>query len=77
MLESVVNSALDFKQKEDERLRLVNEVAEKNEELADLNGSLEEKVKTRTEALQLAMMEAQTASKKISKNFRLRCYCIF
>jgi adenylate cyclase len=70
MLESVVNSALDIKQKEDQRLRLVNEVAEKNEELASLNGSLEEKVKRRTEKLELAMQDVQQSSKKISKNFR-------
>lgn len=70
MLESVVSSALDFKAKEDQRLRLVNEVAEKNEELATLNGSLEDKVKERTEALQIAMQEVQETSKKVGKNFR-------
>jgi response regulator RpfG family c-di-GMP phosphodiesterase len=57
MLESVIHSALDFKQKEDQRLFLVREVAEKNEELATLNGSLEEKIKRRTEKLQLTMQE--------------------
>ena len=70
MLESVVNSALDFKRKEDERLRLVNEVAEKNTELATINDSLEEKVKARTEALQLAMSEAQALTQRVTKNFR-------
>ncbi|MGH1486777.1 MAG: HD domain-containing phosphohydrolase [Cellvibrionaceae bacterium] len=70
MLESVINSALDFKQKEDERLRLVNEVAEKNKELAELNGSLEGKVKERTAKLQLAIEEIQEFNKKVTKNFR-------
>ncbi len=70
MLESVINSALDFKNKEDERLRLVNEVAEKNKELAELNGSLEAKVKERTEKLQVAMQEVQESSKRINKSFR-------
>jgi response regulator RpfG family c-di-GMP phosphodiesterase len=70
MLESVVNSALDFKQKEDQRLRLLSEVAEKNEELINLNGSLEEKVTQRTEKLELAMLDVQQSNKKISKNFR-------
>ncbi len=63
MLESVLNSALDFKQKEDERLRLSKEVTEKNQELATLNGSLEEKVKERTEKL-------QQTTRKVGKNFR-------
>lgn len=70
MLESVINSALDFKSKEDERLRLVEEVAEKNKELAIINDSLEEKVVARTKELQLAMDEAQTSSKRLTKNFR-------
>lgn len=70
MLESVINSALDFKLKEDERVRLVKEVAEKNEELGELNGSLEAKVKERTEKLQVAMQEVQESSKKINKSFR-------
>jgi response regulator RpfG family c-di-GMP phosphodiesterase len=70
MLESVVNSALDFKQKEDQRLRLLSEVAEKNEELINLNGSLEEKVTQRTEKLELAVLDVQKSNKKISKNFR-------
>ncbi len=70
MLESVINSALDFKQKEDERLRLLDEIEEKNKELAELNGSLEEKVKERTEKLQQALQDIQNSNKKISKNFR-------
>ncbi len=70
MLESVITSALDFKQKEDERLRLLDEVAEKNKELADLNGSLETKVKERTKELQQALQGIQESNKKISKNFR-------
>jgi response regulator RpfG family c-di-GMP phosphodiesterase len=70
MLESVINSALDFKQKEDERLRLTREVEEKNKELAELNGSLEAKVKERTAKLQLAVEEIQESNKKVTKNFR-------
>lgn len=70
MLESVIHSALDFKYKEDERLRLVDEVAEKNKTLADLNHSLEEKVKERTHALEEAMQSVQLTNKKVSKNFR-------
>jgi len=69
MLESVVNSALDFKSKEDERLRLVTEVAEKNKELAMLNVSLEDKVKIRTKELQLAVDSVQASNKRITKNF--------
>ena len=63
MLESVIHSALDFKQKEDERLRLTREVAEKNQELAELNNSLENKVQERT-------AELQESNKKITKSFR-------
>ena len=70
MLESVIHSALDFKYKEDERLQLVDEVAEKNQALKDLNGSLEEKVKARTQALEDAMRSVQLTNKKVSKNFR-------
>ena len=70
MLESVIHSALDFKYKEDERLRLVDEVAEKNKELSNLNGSLEAKVKERTQALEEAMRSVQLTNKKVSKNFR-------
>ena len=70
MLESVVNSALSFKRHEDERLRLVIEVEEKNKELAVLNDSLEEKVTIRTKELQLAMEEAKTSNKRVTKNFR-------
>jgi response regulator RpfG family c-di-GMP phosphodiesterase len=70
MLESVVNSALDFKEKEDQRLRLVREVEEKNNELASLNDSLEEKVSQRTKNLQIAIEEVQQSNKKINNNFR-------
>ncbi len=70
ILESVIHSAIDFKEKEDERLALIDEVANKNKELKALNESLEEKVKNRTEKLQLAMQKAQVSSQKISKNFR-------
>lgn len=70
MLESVVNSALDFKEKEDQRLRLVREVEEKNNELASLNDSLEEKVSQRTKNLQIAIEEVEQSNKKINNNFR-------
>ena len=70
MLESVVYSALDFKQKEDERLRLTEELAEKNQTLAELNDSLEQKVKARTNALQTALVDVQDSNKKITKSFR-------
>jgi response regulator RpfG family c-di-GMP phosphodiesterase len=70
ILENVINSALDFKQKEDERLRLTREVAEKNQELLELNNSLEDKVVERTAKLQLAVQEIQEANKKVTKNFR-------
>ncbi len=70
MLESVITSALDFKEKEDQRLSLVNEVAQKNAELAELNGSLEDKVVERTEKLELALKEIQQSNKRVSKNFR-------
>jgi response regulator RpfG family c-di-GMP phosphodiesterase len=69
MLESVINSALDFKGKEDQRLRLVTEVAEKNKQLATVNMSLEEKVKVRTKELQLAVDNVQASNKSITKNF--------
>ncbi|MFT7491696.1 MAG: response regulator RpfG family c-di-GMP phosphodiesterase [Pseudohongiellaceae bacterium] len=69
MLESVVNSALDFKSKEDQRLRLVTEVAEKNKELATVNLSLEEKVKIRTKELQLAVDSVKASNERITKNF--------
>ncbi len=70
MLESVINSAIDFKEKEDERLHLIDEVDKKNKELKAINGSLEEKVKSRTEKLQAAMQKAQISNQKVSKNFR-------
>lgn len=70
MLDSVINSALDFKQKEDQRLSLVREVAEKNDALAELNNSLEQKVEERTKELQLAMQSVQESNKKVTKNFR-------
>ncbi|MBX2809219.1 MAG: response regulator [Cellvibrionaceae bacterium] len=70
MLESVINSALDFKQKEDERLRLVDEIAEKNKQLNAINDSLEEKVQERTEKLQIAFQEIQETNKKVTNNFR-------
>jgi response regulator RpfG family c-di-GMP phosphodiesterase len=70
MLESVINSALDFKQKEDERLRLNKEVAEKNQELETLNNSLEQKVKERTQDLENAIKDTQESNKKITRNFR-------
>lgn len=70
ILESVIHSAIDFKEKEDERLRLIDEIAKKNDELNTLNTSLEEKVKIRTEKLQVAIQKAQAANQKVSKNFR-------
>lgn len=63
MLESVINSALDFKEKEDERIRL-------SKELAELNDSLEQKVKERTSELELATQQAQESTRKITNNFR-------
>jgi len=63
MLESVITSALDFKTKEDERLRLTRE-------LAELNDSLEQKVNDRTNELELAMQQAQESTRKITNNFR-------
>jgi response regulator RpfG family c-di-GMP phosphodiesterase len=69
MLESVINSALDFKRKEDQRLRLVTEVAEKNKELATVNMSLEEKVTVRTKELQLAVDSIKASNHRITKNF--------
>jgi response regulator RpfG family c-di-GMP phosphodiesterase len=70
MLESVINSALDFKQKEDERVRLTKEVAEKNQALEELNNSLEQKVLARTQALEEAIQETKDSNKKITKSFR-------
>jgi len=70
MLESVIRSALDFKYKEDERLSLLDEVANKNKELSHLNESLEAKVIARTQALEEAMRSVQLTNKKVSKNFR-------
>lgn len=63
MLESVINSAYDFKQSEDERKRLTKE-------LADLNNSLEQKVEERTQELQLAIQKAEESNRKITNNFR-------
>jgi response regulator RpfG family c-di-GMP phosphodiesterase len=69
MLESVINSVLDFKRKEDQRLRLVTEVAEKNKELATVNMSLEKKVTARTKELQLAVDSIKASNHRITKNF--------
>lgn len=63
MLESVITSALDFKTKEDERLRLTKE-------LAELNNSLEQKVKERTNELEIAIEKAQESTRKITNNFK-------
>lgn len=70
MLASVINSALDFKHKEDERLRLIQEVAEKNDALQQLNDVLEDKVKARTEELQLALQTVQASNQKITQRFK-------
>ncbi len=63
MLESVINSAFDFKMKEDERLRLTRE-------LAELNDSLEQKVQERTQELQIAIEKAEESNRKITNNFK-------
>lgn len=63
MLESVITSALEYKKNEDERIRLTRE-------LAELNESLENKVKERTNELELAVNKAQESTRKITNNFR-------
>lgn len=70
MLESVIRGAIEFKQNEEERIRLQNELAESKQELEMLNLSLEGKVKERTQQLQQAMEKVQSNNKRISNNFR-------
>ena len=70
MLESVIRSAIEAKQQEEERIRLERELAEKKQELEMLNLSLEGKVEERTKELEEAMQKIQAHNKRVSNNFR-------
>lgn len=66
---TTVRDALERKQLKAEKIRLEALTQQQNEELKNLNASLEEKVRQRTAELRKAMDQLTTTHEKLKKNF--------